>query len=386
MATRRLLLWLALAILVSACSKRGSPEGDGHGHQGAPEQQNTPAAVPACAPGVAALPSRIERGVCLAHNYQRAGSRGYGSDTSRATLEELVRLGVRSVSITPFGFMQRLDEPTVHPIGNYRAGETDDRVIREIETAKSLGLEVMLKPHIWVVDGKWRGKIAFDDDKSWKTWFDAYDRWMLHYADLAEAQDVETLVIGVELRSTERAFERRWRRLIRQVRRRFHGKITYSANWDDAVAVPWWDALDYVGVQFYPPLSSKRNPSRDAVDRVLGERLDELAALSKRVDRPVLFTEVGFRTADDALMRPHAWPERAGSVNIDPATQALGYTCFVDSVRGRAWVAGIYWWKWFTDPDTTEEGPAGFSPRGKLAESVLRAAYGGNCDAPSASP
>lgn len=282
--------------------------------------------------------------------------------------------------------MQRLDESTVHPIGNYRAGETDDRVIREIEAAKALGLRIMLKPHIWIVDGTWRGRIELDDYASYQRWFDAYDRWMLHYAELAQTHGVETLVIGVELRSTERSLERRWRRLVRQVRRRFDGKLTYSANWDDAAAVPWWDALDYVGVQFYPPLASKPGAPRAAIEHALDERLDELARLSKRVDRPVIFTEVGFRTADDALVHPHAWPERAGSVKIDPATQALGYECFVEAVRDRAWVAGIYWWKWFTDPNTTEEGPAGFSPRGKLAESIVRAAYGGNCDAPSASP
>ena len=311
-----------LAAVVLACSKPSAPETGGEAAAPETEPSVTAAPVPACAPGVEPLPQHIERGVCLAHNYQRGGSRGYGSDTSRATLEELADMGVRWVSITPFGFMQRLDEPTVHPIGDYRAGETDDRVIREIKAAKSLGLKVMLKPHLWVVDGKWRGKIAFDDDEAWKHWFDAYDRWMLHYASLAEAQGVETLVVGVELRSTERAFERRWRRLIRQVRRRFKGKLTYSANWDDAASLTWWDALDYIGVQFYPPLAKGPDSPREAIDRNLSARLDELAALSARLDRPVLFTEVGFRTADDALIHPHAWPERAGRVKINPATQA----------------------------------------------------------------
>jgi hypothetical protein len=35
-------------------------------------------------------------------------------------------------------------------------------------------------------------------------------------------------------------------------------------------------------------------------------------------------------------------------------------------------VEQIYWWKWFTNPATNEEGPVGFSPRGKPAEAVLR--------------
>ncbi|MEM9730219.1 MAG: hypothetical protein AAF997_16690 [Myxococcota bacterium] len=385
MATSRLLPWLVCVTLVASCTKDrdtaapAKPEGSSRAN--APSEP-----IPRCAPGVKPLPARIERGVCLAHNYQRGGSRGYGSDTSRASLEELEALGVQWVSITPFGFMQRLDEPTVHPIGGYRAGETDDRVIREIRAAKSLGLNVLLKPHLWIVDGQWRGQIDFESEAEWQQWFDAYARWMLHYADLAESEDVETLVVGVELRTTEQRFEDRWRRLIRQIRKRFDGKLTYSANWDDAAQVPWWDALDFVGVQFYPPLAKTNDATRASIDRVLALRLDELGSLSARVDRPVLFTEVGFRSADDALVQPHAWPERAGRVTIDPKTQALGYACFIDSVRDRPWVAGIYWWKWFTDPNTSEEGPGGFSPRGKLAESYLRAAYGGECDTASATP
>ena len=377
----RVAAWACAAAIACGCSKSEDAV-----TPTPPAVVEKPPSVPRCAAGVAPLPSRIERGMCLAHNYQRGGSRGYGSETSRATLVELESLGVEWVSITPFGFMQRLDEPTVHSIGGYRAGETDERVIREIEAANALGLHVLLKPHIWVVDGQWRGHIDFDEDARWKQWFEAYETWILHYADLAEAHGVEGLVIGVELRSTERRFERRWRKLVRRIRQRFRGKLTYAANWDDAASLPWWDAIDFVGVQFYPPLASAQGASRASIDATLRARLDDLEKLSADVDRPVIFTEVGFRTANDALTRPHAWPERSGDVTIDPRVQALGYRSFLDAIRTRNWVSGVYWWKWFTDPKTTEEGPSGFSPRGKPAESILRAAYGGNCDAPNEAP
>lgn len=335
-----------------------------------------------CAPGVDPLPDRIQRGMCVAHNYQGSGRKGYGSKTSAATLRELKELGVEWVSLTPFGFMQRLDEPKVHPIGGYRAGETDERMRSEIRGAKEIGLQVMLKPHLWIVDGKWRGEIGFDDAKTWNRWFDSYEKWMLHYADLAEAEGVELLVVGVELRSTESKLEERWRRLIRKVRRRFHGKITYGANWNDAEAVPWWDAVDYIGIQFYPPLATDPRASASAIRPEMAKRLDAIEALSGARNKPVLFTEVGYRASEDALVSPHAWPDSRGGAGVDDRAQALGYAEFVAAIRSRPWVAGVYWWKWFTDPNTTEEGPAGFSPRAKTAEAVLRAAYRGNCAAP----
>ena len=333
-----------------------------------------------CAPDVAPLPERIQRGICIAHNYQHAGVNGYGTKTSAATLRELRELGVEWVSLTPFGLMRTLDEAQVHSIGGYRAGETDERMHREIRQAKALGLKVMLKPHIWVVRGQWRGEIELPDDAAWKRWFDSYERWILHYADMAEREGVEIFVIGVELRSTEHRQEKRWRQLVSAVRMHFHGALTYSANWDDVAAVPWWDAVDYIGVQFYPPVGTRENAERSDVRSTITARLDAIGRIAQRQGKPVLFTEVGYRAAPDALIHPHAWPEHASKVRPDPRIQAMGYQALLEAVRTRPWLKGLYWWKWFTDPRTAEEGPAGFSPRGKLAEALLRAAYGGRCD------
>ncbi|MBW2629777.1 MAG: hypothetical protein JRE45_19470 [Deltaproteobacteria bacterium] len=326
-----LLLSLVFSLVVS-CSK---PTGETEPR--APDER--------CASGVAPLPGRIQRGISVAHSYQHAGTKGYGTETSAATLRELTELGVEWISLTPFGFMRSLTEPKVHSIGAYRAGETDDRMQREIRRAKALGLKVMLKPHIWIVRGLWRGEI--------------------------------------ELRSTERRQEQRWRQLVSEVRRRFHGEITYGANWDDAAALPWWDAVDYIGVQFYPPLATSEKASSAVIRAEVTARLDSIGAISRQHEKPVLFTEVGYRAAPNALIHPHEWPERTAKPRFDPRAQAMGYQMLLEAVRHRPWVKGLYWWKWFTDPDTTEEGPAGFSPRGKLAEAILRSAYGGNCAASS---
>lgn len=182
--------------------------------------------------------------------------------------------------------------------------------------------------------------------------------------------------------SSEPSQADRWRALIAKVREHFGGRITYSANWDDAIEVPWWDAVDYIGVQFYPPLSRSGQATLTSVRREVRARLDELGALSAKHRRPVLFTEVGYRAAADALQHPHEWPERVRAARVDPRPQAMGYRAFISAIRDRPWADGIYWWKWFTDPNTGEEGPAGFSPKGNSAEAVLRAAYDGRCRAP----
>lgn len=335
-----------------------------------------------CARDVAPFPASIQRGMSVAHNYQDLGTRGYGSNTSDHTLRELARFGVEWVSLTPFGFMRSLDEPAVHFIGNYPGGETDERMEGVIEQARRHGLGILLKPHLWIARGEWRGEIGFDQPADWNRWFDSYERWILHYAKMAQRYDVEAFVVGVEFRSSQSSMADRWRALVAKVREVYRGQLTYSANWDDASELPWWDALDYIGVQFYPPLSMRTDPDLDTVRAAVSSRLDELETLSKRFAKPVLFTEVGYRAADDALQHPHEWPERVGETAVNTELQALGYQAFVGSVRKRSWVRGVYWWKWFTDPSTDEEGPAGFSPRGRPAERVLRAAFDGSCAPP----
>ena len=48
----------------------------------------------------------VMRGVCYAHTYEDRGQHGYGTPTSEASLDELKKLGVDWVSLTPFGFMK----------------------------------------------------------------------------------------------------------------------------------------------------------------------------------------------------------------------------------------------------------------------------------------
>lgn len=374
---RRLGLLVPFALLVlcagTACSKPADEKSKG------PLSGQLPEPATRCAKGVAPLGEHIERGISLAHNYQYGGRRGYGTKTSSASLRELKTLGVRSVSLTPFGFMRSLSDAQVHTVEDVPAGETDERVRREIRAAKALGLRVLLKPHLWVVGGAWRGQLDPGSAAAWQQWFQSYEAFILHYAELAQAEGVERLAIGVELKSTERRFESRWRQLVKEVRRRFSGELVYCANWDDVDAVPWWDAVDYIGVQFYAPLTDGAGLDEASIRKRLELAMTGLEQVSERSQRPVLFSEVGYRSARGSLSRPHEWPERSVNGEVDENAQALAYRLFIEAVRAHPWVRGVYWWKWFTDPNTAEEGPTGFSPRGKAAEAVLRSAYDGDC-------
>ncbi len=317
------------------------------------------------------LATGVHRGMSVAHSWQAQGSRGYGSPTSAATLRELQALGVSHVSLTPFGFMSSLTSEEVRIDPYPDAGETDARVRREIASARALGLEVFLKPHVWIARGAFRGRIAPVD---WSAWFASYSQFVLHYARLAEETGASLFAVGVEF-SASLGRERAWRRLIAGVRAVYSGQLVYCANWDAVDRVSFWRDLDYVGVQFYAPLATASERTEQAMARRLETHLAALSTLSDRVRRPVLLTEVGYKSVEGTAVAPHTWPERAQNARVSFAEQAQAYRVLWRGVQRHESIRGVYVWKWFSDPESDEEDARGFALRGKPALEVLTRAY-----------
>jgi len=342
-------------------------------------------AVPApdpdgCVPGVPTLPPDVQRGMSFAHSWERGGAAGYGTPAAQRSLRELRGLGVDWVSITPFGYVRSLSDARVR-VPEMRAAETDARVVAAFGDARASGMRVFYKPHVWVGGGDWVGRIDPGSPERWDAWWASYRSFVLHHARLAAAHDVPIFAVGVELKTTSVRFADRWRALVRAVRQVYPGKLTYAANWDEVVDVPWWDQLDYVGIQFYPPVAYARGETEAAKRARLEGYLDHLEALHERTGKPILFTEVGYRSRQHPEIRPHAWPEhdRANAPPPSERAQAVAYRRFLQGIAERPWIAGVYWWKWFSNPESREEGPDGFSPRGKRAAGVMGTAYRRGC-------
>jgi hypothetical protein len=230
---------------------------------------------------------------------------------------------------------------------------------RTLRQARAAGLSVSVMPVIDLQSrsgpGDWRGRLAPDDpERFWAGYGAALDR----VAVAAEAGGAARLVVGSELSSLE-AEEARWRALIGAVRGRFGGTLTYSANWDHHAAVPFWDALDEVGVTAYQP-----------VDGDPGAAWTEALAAAKRTaaGRPLVITEWGYPALASAGRRP--WDETTGAAP-DAALQADLFGAAVDAL-GCAAPAASFAWNWFGRP-ADPESP--FSPRGRPAADVLRSHF-----------
>ena len=105
----------------------------------------------------------------------------------------------------------------------------------------------------------------------------------------------------------------------------------------------------------------------------LDAALEPLEAIARRVGRPVLLTEVGYRAVKGTAVRPHEWPD-PNAREVDPAAQAAAYRVLLTALQSQPAVKGIFLWKWYTNKEG-DEGPAGFSPQGKPAEALIRQAF-----------
>lgn len=289
-------------------------------------------------------------------------------------LVHLRDLGVTHVTLVPFGWQAAVDEPHIRVDTADGWYSESHRGIRTLSRqADALGMAVILKPHIWIGrydEGGNRSEIQFESDAAWTRWARDYRDFMLEYAMLAAEVDAAILVIGTELSQVATRRPSFWRGLADTVRTVYGGQLTYAANWHREYRdIRFWESMDYVGVQAYFPLSETPSPSVDTLEQTWRSHRKTLAALHERTGRPVLFTEIGYRSARSAAAKPWRWPERGGDVPPDSALQARCYSAFLSTMGMVDWFEGAIVWKWH--PRRGERGATDFTPQGKPAERVL---------------
>jgi hypothetical protein len=293
----------------------------------------------------------------------------FGSAGARAALTAIRQACADTVAIVPF-LWQR--DPA-HS-GIVRGADMPDDALRAaIRDTHERGLKVLVKPQVWV-DGSWAGRVEPDSPDGWRIWLERYRAAILRIAQVADGERAEAFSIGTELERTTHRPE--WRGIVAAARAIYPGLLTYAAhNLEEAEAVPFWSALDAIGVTLYPPLGSDGDHAgRLAVMRAAAERLDRLAA---RLGKPVIVTEIGIRSAVGAAARPwESAEERVASPSVRLQADVLSDWL---AVLRRPSVSGVLIWRWLTDPSAGGPRDTDFTVQGKPAERVFASARTPDC-------
>lgn len=327
----------------------------------------------------------------VAHKHRGVCWVGGRTVVDSSMMEALAAKHINWISQTPFGWQSGHDNPSIG--NNYRNGddrtwwgERDLGLKTTTRIAKANGISTILKPHIWLRDneGKWRGEIAMNSEEDWKKWFADYEEFILHYAQLAEEENMEMLCIGTELHQTCVEREQDWRALIKKIKAVYSGPLTYAANFSgEFEEIKFWDELDYIGVQAYFPLTTNENPTVEDLQKGWQPHLEKLEAFSKKYNKPILFTEAGYKSTKNSGIEPWVWPQRLSQEERESLysedTQANLYEAMFREVFNQPYIAGIHLWKWFPNFDRSRNASSrsqrffdiDFTPQGKKAQKVM---------------
>ena len=248
-----------------------------------------------------------------------------------------------------------------------RQEPTPDKLGQLIQYAHQRKLRVVLMPIVLLeapIGNEWRGTIH---PEVWEDWWDSYREMEQHYATVAEQNHVELFVVGSELVSTETQLDE-WTRTIRQVRRDFHGNITYSANWDHYTTVPFWDQLDLMGMNSYYKLGKDASASVEDIKKRWVDIQGSILGFGRKIKKPVIMLEVGWCSMANAVSEP--WDYTQEAVPLDLDVQRKLYEAYFESWYDKKGFGGFMMWAW--TPNNSGPEDRGYTPEGKPAEAVLR--------------
>lgn len=282
------------------------------------------------------------------------------------------RISADWVSLLPYGFSYSGAPEVIYNLDRQWWGERFDGMTELIRHAHDNGLKVMLKPMVWIMGG-WVGGFDLKTEKEWAIWEETYSGYILESARIAAAENVEMFCLGTEFKIASNTREKFWRKLIKEVREIYPGKVTYAANWDEFEGVRFWDALDYVGLDAYFPLVEAQTPDVKSLRDGWAKPFKKIQLLHKIYGKPILFTEFGYRSIDNCGWKQWELEGTPYNQKINHQAQNNAYQAFFERFWDEEWFAGVFLWQWYTnDARAGGEGNSDYTIQNKPSEKLIR--------------
>lgn len=298
------------------------------------------------------------------------------SELDKNKISTVNEVNANYVALNPYGF-SKMGKPMVFFNTNHQWwGETTQGTEQCIKLARKSNLKILLKPHIWTDEHGWPALYDLKDEATWLKWEANYRKFIMAFAHVAIKNDVEIFCIGTEFKNAALKRETFWRQLIFDLRKTYKGKITYAANWDDYQEIPFWDALDYIGVDAYFPLTDESTPSFGSLAKGWLPHINALKLYSQNKGKPVLFTEFGYRSIDKCAGKQ--WllqDDYSYDGNANCQAQLNAYAVLFEMCWKQEWIAGGFLWKWYEDSNAGGIDNNDYTPQNKPASLLIKKIY-----------
>lgn len=289
----------------------------------------------------------------------------------------VAQVGANWASVIPFAYMPGPKLPQLlHNIKWQWRGERIVGIRESIQLLHEQGIKVMLKPQVWVGHHTYTGEIRMTSEKDWKKFESKYRDYIMDYAKMGHEEGVEMICIGTEMKIVAEKRPDFWRSLIQELRTFYTGKLTYASNWDDFDQVPFWESLDYIGIDAYCPITNIDHASIENLRSGWEKQWQPMEEVAKKYNKQIIFTEYGYRSIENCANRP--WDYDKGGA-VDHQAQCDALQALYDVVWPKEWFSGGFLWKWYPDHEQAG-GPRNgmFTVQNKRSEKVVREHYSGS--------
>ncbi|WP_299763468.1 glycosyl hydrolase [uncultured Dokdonia sp.] len=304
-------------------------------------------------------------------NFAHEGYSIYNGYLSQKATEAIVKqqeMGSNAMAIVPYSYIRMGSTPTYLSIGSRAGSENDQGVIHSVFEAKKRGMQSLLKPQVFF-GSSWPGALEYENEADWDAFFDYYYRWIRHYAFLAEIHQIDALCMGVEFVKATLSHSEQWKEMFQKTRGLYQGNLTYAANWgEEFETIDFWNELDFIGLNSYYPLSKNDTPTDEELKANFETIKTKIEKVYKTYKKPIVFTEIGFRSIEMPWKNPHA----DGDTPFNEEHQRRCYEVIFEGIQNEPWCAGILWWKFPSYLEYRGTENTAFTPNNKATEATVR--------------
>lgn len=277
------------------------------------------------------------------------------------------------VCFMPYGF---IDEATGNVYFNQKnqwKGETKEGICHSIAFAKKHKLNIFIKPQLWSGHGAYTGNIAFEENsEQWQNFKTEYTKFIELYIKIADSLECNLFSIGTELNKLVTGHPEFWNNMIDKFSK-YPIALTYAENWDVYENVPFWSKLNFIGVNAYFPVSKEKKCSAETLKKNWNEIIGALETTSSNNNKPILFTEFGYRSIDYCGKEPWNYTK---DHTINYENQRICIESLFNNCWDKSWFAGGFLWKEYGHKHPAEmNGSGDFTVFGKAAEKTIAEHY-----------
>jgi hypothetical protein len=182
----------------------------------------------------------------------------FATPAALSAMQAIAATNANTIQLAPRIFMQTQTSNDVihHPDKT----ESDANIAKAIANAHALGLSVMLKPMLTGLDGTNQAELRPSDPPPSSPRTRPKCSILPAWRNSPARNPLDRQRVKQTFRPGVPKLLGRPDRFLREV---YHGTITYAAATDEAINVSFWDKLDEIGINAYPPLTTQLDPSVD---------------------------------------------------------------------------------------------------------------------------